>query len=452
MIRRALSQMQRRWSHAGVSGVLLRGSTLSFALSTIGYGASYLLQLLFARWLGPREYGVLSYSFAWISIGLIVGKLGFDLALVRYVPEYRITRRWGELRGLLRVGRWLPVAWGCLLALCASMVTLAVTEAALRVAAILACWLIPCGIMLELNSSALRGFKRVIASLIGDSVLRPVLSATLFAATFALGFAPATSVAALGSYGGATLLIAVAGSIWLRGEVRQHLQAVQPSYHVGKWLRTSLPMMLAAGFQVLLYSVDTLMVGHYVGTTAAGFYSVASKVALLTLFAMNAAQVVAGPMMAEAFTSGTRVQLQKIVSITIWLSLLVAVPCAGALMLFGGTVLSAFGSDFRSASGALWVLTLAQVLNVATGPVGLLLSMGGYQRQLVGLLGLGVVSNVVANIAWIPAYGLMGAAYAALVAQVLWNLCAVVFIRRSMSIDCTLLSLRAGGARADEGS
>jgi O-antigen/teichoic acid export membrane protein len=438
---RRFSLLWNRATQSRVFAVLWRGSLLSLMLNSVGYGVSYLLQLLFARSLGPHQFGLLSYAFAWIGIGLIVGKLGFDLALIRFVPEYQLKNRWGELRGLLFAGRWLPVAWGTGLALCAAAVTVTRVSAGVRGVALVACLLVPCGILLELNSSALRSMRHIGKSLIGDAVVRPALTAALLVGGGLVGLFRADGLVAISCYAVATMIVVIVGTWWLRRHVPGQALAVHRTYHIGAWLGASVPLMLAAGFQVLLYSVDTLMVAHYLGTTSAGFYSLASKVALLTLFAMNAAQVVAGPMMAEAFAGRDHRQLQHIAAITTGLSMLVAVPCAAGLHVFGAQVLGMFGNEFRSAAGALAILALAQTLNVATGPVGMLMSVGGFQWQLAGFLGLGVALNVLANAAWIPAYGLWGAAWAALVAQVIWNVSAVVFIRRRLAIDCTLLAL-----------
>ncbi len=417
----------------------MRGSAVSFVLNVAGYGLSYLLQLLFARTLGSAEYGLLSFSFAWISIGLIVGKLGFDTAMVRFVPEYWATRRWGELRGLLRVARWLPLAWSCGVAILATAVVLWLGGPGSRKLAIAACWLVPCGILLELNSSALRSLKRVGFSLVGDSLLRPILAAALLVAVMGLGGVRPSGLTALVCYTVATALIGLAGLAWIRAATVSIPNSAQPRYHVKLWLLTSMPLMFAAGFHAMLYALDTLMVGRMMGTTEAGFYSVAGKIALLTLFAMNAAQVVGGPLMSEAFATGAGRELQRIVSGMIWLSMLVAVPAVMLLIVLAGPVLGMFGADFRGASGPLVVLSLAQLFNVATGPSGLLLVAGGYQRVLALLLGVGVLINVILNVIWIPAYGLMGAAYAAVAAQVCWNAAAAAFIYRSMGVNCTIV-------------
>lgn len=439
MLTGMLRRLRTTWSSSGALGVLMRGSAVSFLLNTAGYALSYMLQLLFARVLGSAEYGLLSYAFAWISIGLIVGKLGFDTALVRFVPEYRATRQWSELRGLLGVARWLPLVWSCALAALATAAVLWLGGSTPRRLAIAACWLVPCGILLELNSSALRSLKRVGFSLVGDSLLRPVLTAVLLLVVIRLVGVRPSGLVALACYTGVTAVIGFVGIAWIRAATASMPASVQPRYHVKYWLSTSMPLMFAAGFQVMLYALDTLMVGRILGTTEAGFYSVAGKIALLTLFAMNAAQVIGGPLMSEARATGAGRDLQRIVSGMIWLSMIVAVPGVVLLSALAGPVLEMFGADFRSAAGPLVVLSLAQLFNVATGPSGLLLVAGGYQRVLALLLGVGVLVNVILNVIWIPAYGLMGAAYAALVAQVCWNAIAAVFIRRSMGVNCTIL-------------
>ena len=446
MIRRHFSRALGTWRNSDVVGVLLRGSAASFLINVCGYALSFALQVLIARLLGAAEYGVFSYAMAWMSIGLIVGKAGFDLAIVRFLPGYSAAGQWGHFQGLSRFGRWFPAGWAAVVAAIGTAGLELSGDSPHRATFLVALWLLPVAVFSELTSMVLRALRHVVASLAGDSLLRPLITAAvLLLYTRAAGW-EASSFAAMASYATATALACGFAVLWLRRCRPAYVQAVRSTYMLREWFLASLPLMFAAGFQIVLYSMDTLMLGSMLDTTTAGFYSAASKVALLTLFAMNAAQVIAGPLIAESWSRKRHAELQRIVRMTIQVSMLVALPAALTLIMGGRLILGAFGERFTAAQGALGILALVQLFNVATGPVGLLLGMSGHQNRLVAYLGIGLAVNFLLNLWWIPLYGLNGAACSTAIAHVIWNSLGILFIWKKLRINCTPLPLRSVGS------
>jgi O-antigen/teichoic acid export membrane protein len=457
MVRRAPSDsstvaLDHKWPFAAllerlregeVARALLRGSAVSLILNVAGQGLALLLQVLFARLLGLHEYGLWSYAMAWLGVAVIAGKLGFDFAFIRFLPTYRVRGERALFSGLVSFGRWVP-------ALVSSMIGVAVAAAALlygRLAGrdIDAAWLIvwlmlPVAVFSELSSIVLRSVQRTALSLLGDGVGRPIIAALLVLLAYGLLDREVTSGWAMGAYAAATACVCFVVALWVRRHTRAERDDTRKISVPREWLSTSLPLMMAGGFQILLYSVDTLMLGALQDTTAAGVYSVAGRVALVALFAMNCVQVIAGPMFAEALAKGRTADLQRLVTISIWLSAVVAVPLTLLLVTQGERVLAIFGADFTAGAGALSVLALAQLFNVATGPVGVLLSTSGHHNKLATYLAIGLGVNVALNMWLIPAYQLLGAAVSALVAHVLWNALAAWFVWRRLGINCTVFA------------
>ena len=200
--------------------------------------------------------------------------------------------------------------------------------------------------------------------------------------------------------------------------------------------------MLANGFLALLYSLDTMMVGALSNTADAGTYSIASRLAQVILFAMNAAQAIASPLIVEASLRPTNDGLKSLIFTFNRVALIVAVPVAIGLAGFAHPILRIFGPAFADRDDVLRVLVAMQVLNVLTGPTGMMLSMLGLQGALARLLALGVLINVLLNLVWIPAYGPIGAAYSSLVAHAIWNTLAIVVLYRRHSVNCTVFGAR----------
>lgn len=438
-----------------VLGALLRGSTVALAMSAVGQGLSVILQVYFARYMGEIEYGVYSYVIAWLSVGLIAGKLGFDTALVRYVAGYASRDRTGLAVAVWNLARRRSLAASVIAAPVLGLAAWFSAEydsPSLLPALLIFAILLPVAAVGELAAAALRGLKRIGSAMCADAVIRPVAAAAIFG-LLVQTVAP-TAVSAMSAYAGGIAIGATMTLLLLRGAFR----GVQPVQSRGQltriWVSSAATLMLANGFLVLLYTVDVILLGALESTTAAGLYSVASKLAILVLFVMNAAQAIGGPLLAEAYAARRTSELRRVIRVLNALTALSAIPAAAILAFGAEWFLGIFGEGFAPAASALRLLALMQVLNVLTGPVGILLSMTGRQRILAALLAAGFAMHFVLCLILIPRYGLIGAAWSALAAHAAWNLAGAVIVWQVAAVDCSVLDWlrRFDGTPADSGS
>lgn len=402
--------------------------------------------MVLARLLGDVQFGYYSYAMAWLSVGLILGKLGYDTALIRFVAAYDAEAEPLRVRGVIsHARRYTLLASSVIAAASLCAVWQATVPSPLQTVLIATALLLPIAVFSEITASALRGFGFVGTALAGDGVVRPLV--VLAVLVVAAVMAPAWRTAEYAMY---AYLVGTIGSIAL---TMPQLSRAVPAVHgtagggaIGwslerTWFSAALPMMFAKGFLVLLYTIDTLMLGWLADTTQAGYYSIASKIALLVLFAMNAVQSIATPMLAAAHASGTRREFAQVLRHMNLISVSVALPLAVLAAVGASWLLGLLGSGFESAAACLQVLAVMQAINVLTGPVGSVLSMTGHQQSLVGLIAFALCVNVLLNLAWIPGYGAVGAAFSALVSHTAWNLLGVVIVQKRLGVDCSVADL-----------
>jgi O-antigen/teichoic acid export membrane protein len=421
-----------------VTSALLVGSFTALILSSIGQLLTLGLQILFGRILGTEEYGIYSYAMAWLGVGLIIGKLGFDTALVRFVAAYntrnfpqrvrdmwQVARRWSLVSSLVAAPLLAFAAWKVAGTESASLVPTFLTFAIL----------LPIATFSELASSVLRGLKRIALAMYGDSLVRPLVATAAFAALFWFGKQDAH--AAMLAYAVGTIAAAVIAG----GLVRRRIGGIPARVHPRlqrAWVWFAVVLMFANAFLILLYTLDTILIGALKNTTEAGLYAVASRVAILVLFVMNALQSIGAPLFAEAYAVDRVSGLRKVVRAFNVVSVAAALPIALILVLFAEPVLATFGADFRSAFPVLQILAGMQVINVLTGPVGVLMSMTGQQNRLAALLAGGLIVHLLLCVFLIPEYGAVGAAWAAFIAHGVWNLLGVFLVRTKTGIDCSV--------------
>lgn len=398
------------------------------------------LQIIFARLLGPAEYGIFSYVAAALAVGLILAKLGLDTALVRLVAEFLAAGKVGAARSAVTFARLAVLVASVILTVGGfAWSRFVVEEPSLRAAMVVAACLLPLAALSEITAAALRGLRRLAVALSGDGLVRPLVAIAGILLAAGLSTDLAASSALLAYLLGTLASLAVTTRL-LRSSLPAGGEVVETA-NPRSVLAVSIPLMMASGILVAIYSVDTLMLGSLADTTTAGYYAVASRIALFVIFFMNVAQTVASPLIAATRVNGRTEELRAVVRVVNGLALLAAIP---ATILFVGAaepLLGIFGGDFQAAAPALRILVISQFLNVLTGPTGTVLSMTGHERMLAILLALGLIANIALNIAWIPSYGLLGAAWASLVAQLVWNLVAALVIWRKMAFDVTSFDL-----------
>jgi len=70
----------------------------------VGAGLSYVVQVLFARWASPEHYGAYN-AMAWTALLSTFSGLGFQRAVLRFLPAYEQAGKWGLFRGVVWQGQ-----------------------------------------------------------------------------------------------------------------------------------------------------------------------------------------------------------------------------------------------------------------------------------------------------------------------------------------------------------
>ena len=163
--------------------------------------------------------------------------------------------------------------------------------------------------------------------------------------------------------------------------------SARPVYERCTWIKQALPLLLVAGFVVVIEQTDIVMVGAILGDRAAGLYGAAAKTASLVGLLLIAANTIGAPMFSALFAQDRHKDLQQLVSaITAWAfwpSCLLSIILAACAPL----VLTIFGPGFASAEWQLRVLLIGQIVNAAAGSVGWLMLLSGRQNVAARVYG-----------------------------------------------------------------
>jgi O-antigen/teichoic acid export membrane protein len=395
-------------------GALLRGAAGGLAVNSLAALLLFGLQLLLARVMTVTSLGIFFYVLSWLGVLVLLATAGLDAALVRFVPVYLAGRAYEKLCGLISWSSRFVFFSSGVVALC--LISLvnhrhdAASEEIYRTF-IVGAALLPLWALINLRESCLRGFKSVIQARLSNAIVRPVLLSFVVWVVFMWrGALPATTVMA-GQVLAAFAALCVA--TYLQNHKLPVAKAAKPDAHSKRdWLATAIPLMALAGMYALLNDVDKIMLGLLSSVEEVGLYTVAARISTLLLFAMQAVEIVAAPMVAEFHATRSHNDFQGIVSRTAALVAALSMPLVLGILLLGKPLLSLFGAEFIAAYPALLFLIGGHTVALLAAPAGFLLTMTGYQNQGMRILVGITILNILLNIPAIHFYGMQGAAAA----------------------------------------
>ncbi len=420
-----------------------RGGVAAFGIFVIGAGLTYCSQLLIARLVGADTFGIYTYVFAWMVVLAYFSALGFDVALLRFVPAYRAERAYALLKGVIQYAerRAMAVSAG-VIALGILVVLLATgTSSALRNTFLVGFFLVPVWALLWIRSSAVRAFGGVVSALAPDRMVRDgMLLAIVAVASFAFGAnldAPWVMAATLaGSIVG--LVLSSLAKHRLRPRILDTLTA---TYSAAIWRRTALPLVIIAGAELLLNRTGVLLLGWTGHTTDAGIYGLAFNIAFLAALPRTAVNTLFAPTISHLFARKDQAMLQVLVSTSALWTLCGAAAIALVLSVLADPLLSWFGHGYEAGVPALRILLIGQVFAASLGSQLHVMNMTGHERSAAVLLVISTVVNALVSMIMIHQFGLTGAAIATTLALILWNAGMAIFIWRYLELLPGVLGL-----------
>ena len=404
-------------------------------------GISFVTAIFLARLLGPQELGEYSYSMAWIVLLAVPALLGMDQLLVREVAASVAKGDWTTVNGLRRWSARVVFQFSVAIAVVAgACVWIAAGPAhhESRITFITALPFLPLISLTRVRQSMMQGLHRVSLGAMPEQLIQPGLFLLFLAGSALLGFHPGAP-AAVGANAVAAAAAFAAGVVLMRRSLPDGVAQSTPVYKSKEWFGFALPLVFVAGVAVVFGQADTLILGFFRDQAAIGIYSVAHKGSeLISVVLMTQISAFASTA-ANLYAVRDMERLQRLVMKLARLTALLSVPAIIAMIGFGRWYLLLFGHGFAAARVTLVILSVGQVVNVATGCAGMLLAITGHERRLARIIAWGALVNVALSCTLAPRWGAEGVAAAYAASMVLWNVWAAIDLYRLTGIHCTVL-------------
>ncbi len=415
---------------------LLKGSFVALVFKVLGIVTGYIFILLVSRNFGAEVMGILALSFTILQISSVIGSLGFDTALLRFVAEYSSQNRPDLVKEVYVRAIEIIVPFSLFLSVFLFFSTPYISKYVFHKEnlgiyfQIVSFAILPM-VLVCLNSESLRGLKKIKEYMFLQDVSIFLFSTIIL--VLMLFFLREKYVPLIAFTTSLFFVAFLSLVVWLKNS-RINLVSHKNSLKFMDILDVSLPMLLASSLFLIMQWTDTIMLGMFRTETEVGVYSVVLKVAMLTSVGLFAINSIAAPKFAEFYSRGDMKGLGKIVQQSTKLIFWSSFPILLILFIFPSFILGTFGGEFKVGVLALIILTLGQFANSISGSVGYILQMTGKHKVFQNIMLTATIINIVLNAVLIPVYGINGAALASMASMIYWNLASVVYIRANFNI------------------
>lgn len=419
-----------------------KGGAYAFLYRVGNMLAGYGLFIFISHFVGVDALGVFNISQAVLVILVMVGCIGFNTSIVRFVAEYRVKGWLSLIKSLYKtiVKYALTVSLILAAGLYFSAPYLAVHEwederliIPLRITAAT----IPFSVLATINVEFIRGLKKVHIS---EFFRNLSFQAVAFIGTAVATLFVVDEKDPVLYYGLGAVLTLIATAYFIRRFFSKEEQAkvpeeAPPAFSFKYHFLISVPMILTSFIQLINGKIDTVMLASFETTYDVGVFTMALKVSVITNFVIGAFKTIAMPKVSELFWSHKHAQLNNVMHYSTKVIFLYALPITLILVIFPGFILGLIKEDFIPGGRTLQIFAVTQLIHASAGMVPVFLNMSGNQAFFTKLVAVSAVLNIGLNIVLIPIYSLEGAAWATLVSTAFWIVAGAMFIYRKYGIS-----------------
>lgn len=406
---------------------IIRHSFLAIGLLGAGTIIQFAFDLSLTHTFKAHGAGIFYLCFSVLSALALIGRLGLDRAVVRFIPPMLTDQPGGAAgvrRAATRTSLALTLPLTLLLFILAPYVAKSVFGSAdltpyLRIFSVA----IPPLALNYVYSGVLRSLKRTQAAL---SIERLTMYAIGIIGVLVLGQLYGLKGASVG------FIIAIYATML---EGIYYISKYMPKYKnfvpfsKKRLLVVSGPLLFVVFAAQMSGQVSILLLGGLSSNSSVGIFNIALRVSMLLNLVLMAVNVIVATKVSELYAAGRADELKSLIKKVSALSTLAGVPLFIVLVLFSHFWLGLFGSAFTAGASALIILAAGQLVNVAAGSNNFILAMTGHERALAVASGSALLINVALGLVLIPHHDVVGAAIAASVALATSNAIMLAMVK-----------------------
>jgi O-antigen/teichoic acid export membrane protein len=415
---------------------LAKGTSITFILRIIGRILLVLIQVLIARYFGPKLYGL--YAIGWVISRIVwsFSTLGLQNGVLKFGQEY-LHKDNAAFKGIVydallisfSIGIILMIVFMAIATWLAGIYEEKELANLIRLFAISFPFLSIITILASLSRVTL---KMKYAAIIED-LIPPVVNLTILGVMCLIGTNIYTAVYAnvIGYF------IAFITSLFFTYKLFPFLfdKNIPVKRFLKKLLMFSLPTFLSGTFSFLTTRLSRLILGVYTSVTSVGIYQAASQNIVSANVIPNSFRIIFAPIIGNLVVNGKQKDIERMYKTTTRWILYINIPLYIIFWLLSPELmLFLFGEEYLTGVEILIVLSIGEFVSTAAGPVPQLMIMTNHQVQWMKLSTIAFMLNITLCFILIPIYDLMGAAIAVSSVNGILHLLGIFYIKRYLNM------------------
>lgn len=403
---------------------LLSQSTVIFAARLFGAGLTFLVQVAIARFLGSQALGEYILVMATVNVVAVVMPLGFEATGTYFAAEYRAKGEGRLLRGfMLRAYAHIAIT-GVLVLLVGYPVAQMFGEPGRAIAShwTPAAVLAIATAMVFVSGAMLVGLKRPFAGFFAETLFRPLLAIAGFAVAIAMTGAGdgINQILWVLSFGYAAVAIVQLAMLWRTANTIPAGEGSQAT-EVRRWWYFAVPWVALVVAGDFFFDIDLLLLAGHLPHEQLAVFGVCTRIFSLVAFGVGAVYAVTMPDMFESEALKDRDGFHRKVGEANLVASGLSVALLAAVLLLSPIAFWLFGPEFQAGVVPLAILCVGLVVRSVFGPSSVVLSIHNRPYAALPAVAISLATLIVANMALVPPFGLVGASVAALIAMTVWS-------------------------------
>jgi O-antigen/teichoic acid export membrane protein len=425
----SILQLVRRDVTLGVAGTIV--------LKVGSGGLAFAMFSLAARTMSPDAFGLFATWLCVAQIASVVGLVGQELLLVRFLNEYDALGAKDLTKGVL----FFSVAAAAVSTIAAAALILATGgvrgDPALLLLSVAAFMVVNSGLMLGSQIA-----RSLVSILMGEGnrefFWRIIVVVFLLALLFGHGYiSPAEMfvlMAAAMSIGLIVQVISIARAL-------PAVHATSARFETKRWTASGLRFWFSSILEAANQYFDVILIYWMLDPVTAGIYFAASRLANIFAMLSAALYTFAARRLPLLYFSKNHEEFEHTLVLMAEVTALCVVSGLVIIWIGAPYLLGLFGPAFVAQQWTLVVLALGTAFQAAGGPAAAIIQLTGRESSYVPVVAANVLLRLLGFFIFIPWFGVLGAALSATLSLAVTTVALNVICRRWTGVDPSILVL-----------
>lgn len=414
---------------------VVRKSAISTIVKVIGMLVSLLVSVFLARKIGADGLGIINLSNRIVNVLIILGLLGMSQVIIKEVAIARNKKDISHIGNVMHTAYVLNGSVSAFISLIVIIFSPWVADTVfnkpeLTYPLMIALIVMTPQVYSRIFSSGLVGYKKIWQSNLVDQTLSIIITGFIIFVLWILNIQISINLVAISFAIGRIFVTGCVGLYWNT----LYKYNSKKNLIIKQLATTSIPLYIMSISTVLLANSDLIIIGIFASAKDIGLYAVASRLAMLTSFFLQVTNSSIAPKIAALFSLGKKPELEKMIqSVTKWLGI-IGIISVMFFAIFGYKILAIWGEEFSQAFWVLIILSIGQFFNIASGAVGQILIMCGFEKLQSKISLFSMFIGIFFNILLVWRFGIIGAAISTSVMVLAINLTRIFYVSKKLGI------------------